>query len=189
MPATTPPTLDLSGEALLRPAPDNRGLADAWYRSATDWGSHAQPAHVPGAWQHTLGPDYHGIAWYTRTIRIPASWRPSSAERLRLRFDSVATDATVWINGIEVGSHSGDYVPFEFDITDAATSARDLTLCVRVDEVHAPRPPAGDLVERGHITKGFHDVLSLQHGGIWGDVTVRVTGKRTIIPDGIRVVA
>jgi hypothetical protein len=39
--------------------------------------------------------------------------------RIWIRFQSVATDATVWVNGIQVGRHVGDYIPFQFEITEA----------------------------------------------------------------------
>lgn len=179
---TDPTPLSLNGPWLIRPDPQNRGLAEGWH--SKPWPD-ARTTTVPAAWQHTLGHDYHGVAWYARTITIPDSW-PRHA-RLRLRFDAVATDATVFVSGTEVCRHSGDYLPFEFDISDAAAGARELTLVLRVDEVFAGRPPAGTITERGHITKGFHDVLSLQHGGIWGDVTLRATGPRCIPPNGIRI--
>lgn len=177
------PPLSLNGPWHIRPDPHNQGLRDRWH--TLPWPD-PKTTTIPSAWQHTLGHDYHGIAWLSRTITIPDSW-PAHA-RLRLRFNAVATDATVFINGTEVGRHTGDFLPFELDITDAAAGRRDLTIVLRIDEVFAGRPPAGTITERGHITKGFHDVLSLQHGGIWGDVTLRATGELAISPNGIRVI-
>jgi len=174
-----PLPISLNGPWHIRPDPQNQGLAERWHQ--TPWPS-PQTSTIPSAWQHTLGHDYHGIAWFARTFTLPDSWTPP----LRLRFDSVATDATVFINGTEIGRHTGDYLPFEFDIT---APSRELSIVVRVDELFAGRPPAGTLTERGHITKGFHDVLSLQHGGIWGDVTLRRTGDLALAPSGIRIIA
>ena len=121
-------TVDLAGPWRVRADPRNEGLERAWWRS-TDWGGDAGTMQIPGAFQKALGPDYHGVAWLARTVQLPAAWRGpgDNGQRLRLRFESVATDATVWVNAVEVGRHVGDFVPFQFDITDAATGRADLT--------------------------------------------------------------
>jgi hypothetical protein len=54
--------------------------------------------------------------WYRRTFSIPLSWRE---KHVLLHFGAVDWEATVWINGNEVGKHRGGYLPFHFDITDA----------------------------------------------------------------------
>lgn len=40
-------------------------------------------------------------------------------ERVLLHFGAVDQEATVYLNGRELGSHTGGYLPFTFDITDA----------------------------------------------------------------------
>src|SRR5262245_16089569 len=199
-----PGTLDLGGTWHLRADPKDEGLAQNWWNFYLWWDQH-QAIEIPGAFQTVLGADYHGIAWLARIVRIPTEWIDESGKalaadaRIRLRFDAVATDAIVQVNGIEVGRHSGDYLPFEFDITDAVERgwarespvhpplAADVAICLRVDEVPGSRPPPGETVERGHITKGFHDVLSCQHGGVWGGVSIRCTPRVTALLDGISV--
>src|SRR5689334_2386265 len=52
--------------------------------------------------------------WYRRTFRPTALPRGS---RLLLHFGAVDWEAHVFVNGREVGSHSGGYDPFSFDIT------------------------------------------------------------------------
>lgn len=182
--------VDVSGEWSIRPDPSAAGVRERWW--AGEW-TDARAIDVPSAWQHVLGTGFHGVAWYRRVVPIPAAWLAddrAGLHRYWVRFESVATDATVWVNGVEVGRHVGDYLPFQFEITEAARAAagrRELEIVVRVDEIHAPRPAPGVLVENGHLTKGFHDVLSLQHGGIWGEVSLRRSGLATVIPNGIRI--
>jgi hypothetical protein len=189
--------ISLNGTWLLRPDPGDQGERDGWWKSA--WPTQSASMEVPDAYQRVLGAAYHGVAWLTRSVRLPSDWSGGANRRLWLRFEHVSTDATVWVNGVRVGRHVGDYVPFQFDVTDAANqgwqgkapakpaSDRELIVCVRVDEMPAPRPPPGVTVESGHITKGFHDVLSLHHGGIWGGVSLRQTGPLAIRPDGVHV--
>ncbi len=45
--------------------------------------------------------------------------------RLILHFGAVDQIAVVFVNGIEVGSHEGGYLPFSFDITEAALSTHE----------------------------------------------------------------
>ena len=53
--------------------------------------------------------------WYRRNFKVPGSWK---GKRLQLHFEAVDHDATVFINGHNVGSHEGGYDSFSFDITD-----------------------------------------------------------------------
>ncbi|MBW8688183.1 glycoside hydrolase family 2 protein [Chitinophaga rhizophila] len=53
--------------------------------------------------------------WYKRSINKPAV---SSDERVLLHFGAVDWDAKVYVNGKEIGGHTGGYQNFFFDITD-----------------------------------------------------------------------
>ncbi len=61
-----------------------------------------------------VGPDNR--LWYRRQFTFPADWQ---GQRILLHFGAVDWDATVWVNGHEIGSHRGGYDPFTFDITKA----------------------------------------------------------------------
>ncbi|MCL2120531.1 MAG: hypothetical protein FWH27_19120 [Planctomycetaceae bacterium] len=52
---------------------------------------------------------------YRRTFTIPHDWPGES--HILLHFGAVDWEATVFINGQQVGSHRGGYDPFSFDIT------------------------------------------------------------------------
>lgn len=167
-------TIDLNGTWRLRPDPGNVGLAEAWYE--TSWASDEawRDVRVPGAWQQVLGTDFHSFAWYRRTLPVPENWTHTTT---RIRFESVATEITLWINEQRVGTHVGDYVPIEFDISEHVQPGALIHIVARVDEM------------MGHITKGFHDMLSIHHGGIWQPVTLIGSGSFTAQTDGIGIVA
>lgn len=57
--------------------------------------------------------------WYRRTFTVPASW---NGRHTLLNFGAVDQQATVWVNGTQVGSHTGGYDAFQFDITSALRS-------------------------------------------------------------------
>jgi Beta-galactosidase/beta-glucuronidase len=52
--------------------------------------------------------------WYSRTLP-----EAQLEKRMLLHFEAVDYETTVWVNGVEVGTHVGGNTPFSFDITDA----------------------------------------------------------------------
>ncbi|MCL4177636.1 MAG: DUF5127 domain-containing protein, partial [Verrucomicrobia bacterium] len=89
--------------------------------------------------------------WYHRTFKVPAKWK---GQRVLLHFGAVDWEATVYVNGREVGSHRGGYDAFTFDITAALKPSGDQELVVSVwDPTDAGYQPRGKQVR--------------QPGGIW----------------------
>ena len=83
--------------------------------------------------------------WYERTFSVSSKW---SGKRVLLHFGAVDWRADVWVNGVSVGSHSGGFTPFEFDITEALKKG-DNTLRVRVwDPTNDGPQPRGKQVNR-----------------------------------------
>jgi len=60
--------------------------------------------------------------WYKRGFAVPKAW---SGRRVMLNFGAVDYEATVWVNGKEVGKHRGGYDPFSLDITNALRPSGD----------------------------------------------------------------
>ncbi len=52
--------------------------------------------------------------WYRRSFTVPSAW---NGRRTLLNFGAVDQQATVYVNGSQVGSHTGGYDAFQFDIT------------------------------------------------------------------------
>lgn len=179
-----PSTQDLSGRWSLRPDAADRGISERWFENVPSDGWLS--AEVPSAWQSVFGTDESadpGIAWYRRSLTLKPV--PAHARRF-VRFDAVATDATVWIAGRKLDRHIGDWEMFEFELPPDLLTDSPIELLVRVDKIKAAPPVCidGAPVQSGHITKGFHDVLSPHHGGIWGPVLLRTTGPVAIRPRG-----
>jgi hypothetical protein len=88
---------------------------------------------VPFAWETPAsGVEAHWLdrAWYRRAFTIAPE---VATGRVILHFGAVHHSCTIWIDGTEIGSHTGGYVPFEIDITDALTSDPTHKVIVRVD--------------------------------------------------------
>src|SRR6476469_3945465 len=54
--------------------------------------------------------------FYRRTFTVPSTW---SGRRVLLNFGAVTWETRVWVNGTQVGTHTGGYDAFSFDITGA----------------------------------------------------------------------
>lgn len=69
--------------------------------------------------------------WYRRTFTVPDEW---SGQRLQLNFGAVDHEATVFVNGEQVATHSGGYDAFSADVTDALRPGAEQELIVRVED-------------------------------------------------------
>lgn len=77
--------------------------------------------------------------WYEREFTVPSSWKNKS---IILHFGAVDWKTDVWVNDVKVGSHTGGFTPFSFDITPALQKGNN-TLTVKVwdptDKGYQPR--------------------------------------------------
>jgi len=84
--------------------------------------------------------------WYRQIFRIPRTWK---GRCVLLHFGAVDWDATVWINGTQVGTHQGGYDPFSFDITNVLKETSEQEIVVSVwDPTNAGTQPRGKQVSK-----------------------------------------
>src|SRR5438552_962798 len=57
---------------------------------------------------------HRGIGWYRRYVQLPAADR---GRHIELQFDAVATNSTVWVNGIVINRNWSGYNGRNIDIT------------------------------------------------------------------------
>ena len=166
----------LNGSWDFTPDPERTGADRALSSDAANWPDRIV---VPFAWETPAS----GIArawmpcgWYRRRVDVPSEW---AGQRVILHFGAVHHVATVWVEGVEVGTHEGGYTPFEFDITDAlsdsATSADDApragTVVVRVDAPLDKREIAHG--KQRSIPRDDYDACSFTaSSGIWQPVWI-----------------
>lgn len=88
---------------------------------------------VPFPWGSKLSEveDKGDIAWYGRTINVPASWE---GKRVFLVVGASDWETTAWIDGKELGSHRGGYTPFEFELTDNVNFGKANNIFFKVDD-------------------------------------------------------
>src|SRR5215831_507435 len=107
----------------------------------------------------------NSVAWYRRTITLPAG---DAGRRLWLEFDGVYRDATVFVNGWFVGHHESGYSSFRYDITDVAEPGGRNVIAVRVDATE----------NEGWFYEG---------AGIYRHTWLVKTGPLAVAPDGVFV--
>jgi beta-galactosidase/beta-glucuronidase len=107
--------------------------------------------------------------WYSRQFTIPTTW---ANKIVRLNFGAVDWKADVWINDIQIGSHTGGYTPFSFDITPFLVAGKAQKITVRVwDPADKSFQPRGKQVSRpGGI---WYTSVT----GIWQTVWMEAVGE------------
>jgi beta-galactosidase len=139
-----------------RPGSENPGYRDSSFARVT----------LP----HTVTPlswgDWDSTAWEAQWIyRKRFSTRRLPLGRVLLEFDGAMTNATVYLNGLQVASHVGGYLPFGVELTDLLRDG-DNDLAVVLDGLPLDVPPASPA--------GDAAIDYLQPAGINRDVTLRV---------------
>ncbi|MDY3678897.1 MAG: beta-glucuronidase [Actinomyces urogenitalis] len=107
------------------------GLDQRWFAAPLPA---PRPMPVPASYNDittdTEVHDHVGLAWYQREVQVP---RILGTDRLILRLGSVTHAATVWVDDVEVATHTGGYLPFEADITEHVRPGGTFRLTVAVD--------------------------------------------------------
>ena len=131
---------------------DKHGTDAGWAKSPP---TAAAPTTIPALWTSDAAPGYTGTAWYWKTFAVPADWK---GQTIRVLFNAVAEIASVWLNGVSLGDHSGGETPFEFNVTKSVKIGQDNLLAVKVD---------GDAKRGAGIWQGVelisHDEAYIQH--------------------------
>lgn len=159
--------VSLNGPWRLAMDPDDQGRRGNWAVEPPD--ELARTTMVPSAAQETI-PGQHSILWYWREIELPE--HPWSEGRYLLYFQAVDHAASVWLDGVPVGSHEGGETPFVLDVTHAVRPRKRSVLAIRVV---IPFPDGVDGLRLGEVAHRNRRVpftagASWNLGGIAGDV-------------------
>jgi len=112
--------LSLDGEWRFRVDTAKAGIDQRWYGQALDRSSW-ETVTTPDFWEAYPGmAKYDGWGWFMRSFRVE-----SVAQPLSIYFAGVDDEAVVWVNGMEVGSHTGYSDPFAVDVTSAVNKGEN----------------------------------------------------------------
>ncbi|MER7278706.1 ricin-type beta-trefoil lectin domain protein [Dactylosporangium sp. NPDC000244] len=111
--------------------------------------------------------------FYRRTFTVPAGW---AGRRVQLHFGAVDYQATVWINGVQVGTHTGGYDRFEFDVTPQLNGGTN-EIVVRAWD---PSDTPGLNIARGKQARNPGGIVYTPSSGIWQTVWMEPTPASSI---------
>lgn len=109
--------------------------------------------------------------WYNTTFNIDSNWK---GQNILLHFGAVDWKTEVWLNGVKIGSHTGGYTPFSFDITPfIARTTQQLTVKVWDPSNEGTQP-------RGKQVKNPEGIWYTPVTGIWQTVWIEPVNKKNI---------
>jgi len=118
--------------------------------------------------------------WYRRAFDVPGAW---AGTRTLLHLGAIDWEATVYVNGHEIGTHRGGYDDATFDISDALVSSGAQEVVVAVwDPTDTGTQPRGKQVNRPN------GIWYTSVTGIWQTVWLEPVPARaidalTLVPD------
>ena len=128
----------LGGTWLYRADPADVGVRRGWWRGAAStagWSTTTIP-NAYNAGNLSAASMAGSVGWYRRDLTLPrnafARYVPVADRSWVIEFESVNYDATVWLNGHQLGSHAGAYLPFEFAMRYLRPGVN--RLIIRVDD-------------------------------------------------------
>ena len=125
-----------------------------------------------------------GIGWYRKTFNAPQAW---NSKRVSVEFDGVYMNATVYLNGHDLGTHPHGYTSFAYDLSPYLTFGRANVLSVRVNNAEQPnsRWYTGSGIYR-HVRIVVTDPVHIAHWGVFV-TTPEVTATHAEVALRIRV--
>lgn len=103
-----------------------------------------------------------GTGWYRKSFTVG---KEMEGKELRIDFGGVYMNATIWVNGEQLGTHPFGYTPFSFDITDYVNYGGDNVIAVKVEH----RTPSSRWYSGSGIYRSVNlTVMDKVHVGLYG---------------------
>jgi beta-galactosidase/beta-glucuronidase len=110
--------------------------------------------------------------WYETHFSIESNW---NGKNILLHFGAVDWKTEVFINDVKVGSHTGGYTPFSFDITPFIQKGKNQKLVVKVWDPSNDGPQP-----RGKQVKNPEGIWYTPVTGIWQTVWIEPVNAKNI---------
>ena len=122
--------ISLGGSWKFKIDPYSQGEDSGWFEDESkspNW----DEMDVPGNWDvKNEYAHYTGKAWYQKTFEVPNDWKNKN---IKIHFEAVSHNATVWINGKMIGINDSGFLPFDFDISPFVLFGQANIVSVLVD--------------------------------------------------------
>lgn len=121
---------------------ESQGVAQHWTQQLPDPIKMPVPASFNDFFTDKDSREFTGDFWYAKRVFVPGSLR---GQLIGLRFGAATHRATVYVNGQEIRSHEGGFLPFLADITSAVKFDAENEVVLKMNnELHRDALPAGD---------------------------------------------
>ncbi|TDW51866.1 glycosyl hydrolase family 2 [Flavobacterium sp. 270] len=110
--------------------------------------------------------------WYETNFNLDANW---DGKNILLHFGAVDWKTEIYVNDIKVGSHTGGYTPFSFDITPFIKKGNTQKLVVKVWDPSNDGPQP-----RGKQVKNPEGIWYTPVTGIWQTVWLEPVNAKSI---------
>ena len=156
-----------------------KAATTTWKNGLNDTSLMAVPASYNDITTEKALRDHCGDVWYETEFYIAEEWQDRD---VYVRFGSATHRAIVYINGEEVASHDGGYMPFAGKLNDIVQFGEKNTMVVVVNnELSRKTIPCGDVVTHANGTrevKPFFDFFN--YAGIHRAVKLMALPKERI---------
>jgi len=121
--------LSLDGDWQMKWDTEDAGISNRWYAT---YPQDTETVQVPHIWEKAFDKLLmsQDCAFYFKRFTIEDEKQVT--KRIFLRFERIATHATVWLNGKLLGTHFGAYTPFIIEPQKALKIGEENILCIRV---------------------------------------------------------
>jgi beta-galactosidase len=117
-----------------------------------------------------------GVGYYRKTIEVPDEWKGNV---VKIAFDGVFMNSTVWANGYELGTRPYGWISFSYDISEIVDTADFITFAVRVD--NESQPSARWYTGSGIYADTWIKVMNPTHIEREGGLFIRTSGNNVYI--------
>jgi len=144
-------TISLDGKWDFATDPEKKGQEKQWYRADVPL-PNKRDIQVPGCWEaqgvgepgfsqppeirvvfevanRPILANYHGSAWYRKTIGVPTKWK---GNKIWLKFGGINSVGWIWVNGKFVAKQYEYAGTYKYDITDLVTAGQSATVAALV---------------------------------------------------------
>lgn len=160
--------LNLNGEWQFSFDDNRQGEKDEWYLNFPVGQSIIVPFNYETPLSKINDQTEHNVIWYYKKLELDQSLD----KRTLLNFEGVDYETKVWVNGSFVGTHSGGYAAFSFDVTSFICRGEN-SITVRVEDSMSCEQPRG----KQRWQKDSFGCWYVQTTGIWKTVWMESVPK------------
>ncbi|MCT3398792.1 beta-glucuronidase [Lentilactobacillus hilgardii] len=122
--------------------PAYEGESKGWQNGFNDGVKMPVPASFNDFFTDKDAREYTGDFWYSKTFFVPEYFE---GRDVQIRFGAATHRAVVYVNGQEIRSHEGGFLPFTAEVTNAVKFGEENIVSVKINnELHRDALPAGD---------------------------------------------